>query len=99
MYRSICISNDGRVQETFGTAQECYKHCVPADLSHVHLKLLRPVLRELETSAGPVLVSYNEGEPVLWTAHIERVAPKIEPPTQDGEQSSTSQGTTASKND
>jgi hypothetical protein len=112
MYRVICTRSDYVVTYSVGTAHECWKRCVPPDLTHVHLKLYGPVRQQLESSMGePILISYNEGEPLLYTYHIQRLTegietkvpvlpyPKIEPPTQDGEQSSTPQGITASQND
>lgn len=81
MYRVICTRSDRQVSYFNGTARECYEHCVPADLSHVHLKLYSPVLRELtNTQKEPVLVSYNENEPLLYTYHIQFLAQGTETP-------------------
>ena len=109
MYRVICTRSDSQVSYYTGTARECYERCVPADLTNVHLKLYNPLLQELlNTDTEPVLVSYNENEPILYTFHIQFLRegletaipripypssssnPKIERPTQDGEQVSTS---------
>lgn len=74
MFRYICKKSDGSLLSyVFNSDHEAYKHCVPEDSNHWHIKLFPIVQQQLNIGGSDaVLVSYDEDHPTVnhvYTAH------------------------------
>ena len=80
MFRAICLKSTGELVATIhNDFSSAYHICVPVQKLTWHIMLYLPAKEIVSSTRGaPVLISYNEGEPVRIAWWIQEFYPPSE---------------------